>query len=41
MTDRLAAIREKVHAGQRLSFEDGVFLDREADLYHFAPLLFR
>jgi aminodeoxyfutalosine synthase len=38
MTDRLAAIRDKVRAGQRLSFEDGVFLDREADLHTLGEL---
>jgi aminodeoxyfutalosine synthase len=38
MIDRLAAIREKVHAGQRLSFEDGVFLDRHADLHSLGEL---
>src|SRR5688500_11535702 len=38
MPDRLAAIREKVHAGQRLSFEDGVYLDRHADLHTVGEL---
>jgi aminodeoxyfutalosine synthase len=28
---RLAAIRDKVHAGQRLTFEDGLFLETSAD----------
>jgi aminodeoxyfutalosine synthase len=35
---RLAAIREKVEAGQRLSFDDGVFLAEEADLFTLAEL---
>src|SRR3954470_8983933 len=30
---RLQAIREKVEAGQRLSFEDGVALDESHDLF--------
>src|SRR5262252_9869065 len=38
MSDRLAAIREKVQAGQRLSFDDGVFLDRHADLHTLGEL---
>jgi aminodeoxyfutalosine synthase len=33
MTDRLADIRDKVHAAERLNFEDGVYLDRQADLH--------
>src|SRR5215471_19255788 len=35
---RLAAIREKVEAGQRLSIEDGVFLDESADLFTLGEL---
>jgi aminodeoxyfutalosine synthase len=35
---RLAAIREQVEAGQRLSFEDGVFLDESADLFTLGEL---
>src|SRR5947199_5458256 len=35
---RLAAIREKVEAGRRLSFDDGVFLDEEADLFTLGEL---
>ncbi len=35
---RLSAIREKVDAGQRLSFEDGVFLYDEADLFTLGEL---
>src|SRR5262249_20952220 len=35
---RLAAIREKVEAGRRLSFEDGVFLEEEADLFTLGEL---
>src|SRR5277367_1599717 len=31
--DRLSAIREKVEAGQRLSFEDGLALDASNDLF--------
>jgi len=31
--DRLQAIREKVEAGQRLSFDDGMVLSEEADLF--------
>ena len=38
MIDRLADIREKVHAGQRLSFDDGVYLDRHADLHSVGEL---
>ena len=30
--NRLDEITQKVHAGERLSFEDGLFLDEEADL---------
>src|SRR5947209_13114581 len=37
-TARLAAIREKVGAGQRLSFDDGVFLYEEADLFTLGEL---
>ena len=32
-TDRLKAIREKVEAGQRLSFEDGLALEASNDLF--------
>jgi aminodeoxyfutalosine synthase len=35
---RLAAIRAKVEAGERLSFEDGVFLDESADLFTLGEL---
>ena len=35
---RLAAIREKVEAGQRLSFDDGLFLDESADLFALGEL---
>src|SRR5262249_1693020 len=35
---RIAAIREKVEAGQRLSFDDGVFLYDEADLFTLGEL---
>ncbi len=35
---RLAAIREKVEAGQRLSFDDGVFLYDQADLFTLGEL---
>lgn len=38
MTARIDSIREKVLAGQRLTFEDGVFLDREADLHTVGEL---
>ena len=34
----MAAIREKVEAGQRLSFDDGVFLDEQADLFTLGEL---
>ena len=34
----LAAIREKVEAGQRLSFDDGLFLDEHADLFTLGEL---
>ena len=32
-TDRLSAIREKVEAGRRLSFEDGLALEASNDLF--------
>src|SRR5687767_3405793 len=35
---RLAAIRDTVHAGARLSFDDGVYLDRHADLFTLGEL---
>src|SRR5690348_5045612 len=35
---RLAAVREKVEAGQRLSFEDGLYLYEEADLFTLGEL---
>jgi aminodeoxyfutalosine synthase len=35
---RLAAIRAKVEAGERLSFADGVFLDEGADLFTLGEL---
>lgn len=35
---RLAAIREKVEAGQRLSFDDGVYLYEEAELFTLGEL---
>ena len=38
MTDRLAAIREKVHAARRLCFDDGVYLDQHADLHTLGEL---
>src|SRR5689334_14773626 len=38
MSDKLHAIRGKVHAGQRLSFEDGLVLEEEADLFTLAEL---
>ena len=34
----LAAIRPKVEAGQRLSFDDGVFLSESADLFTLGEL---
>src|SRR5256885_223769 len=34
----LSAIRDKVEAGQRLSFEDGVWLDEQADLFTLGQL---
>ena len=36
--DRLAQIREDVEAGQRLSFDDGVFLYQDADLFSLGEL---
>src|SRR5215475_5761396 len=36
--DRLQAIREKVDAGQRLSFDDGMVLSEEADLFTLGEL---
>jgi aminodeoxyfutalosine synthase len=35
---RLAEVRDKVHAGRRLSFDDGLFLDREVDLFTLGEL---
>jgi aminodeoxyfutalosine synthase len=35
---RLAAIREKAEAGQRLSFEDGLYLEERADLFTLGEL---
>jgi len=35
---RLAAIREKVEAGQRLSFDDGMYLEEHADLFALGEL---
>src|SRR5690349_16435568 len=35
---RLSAIREKVEAGQRLSFDDGLFLEQSADLFTLGEL---
>ena len=37
-SSRLAVIREKVEAGQRLSFDDGVFLAEQADLFTLGEL---
>lgn len=38
MTQRLADIGKKVRDGQRLSFDDGVYLDRHADLHTLGEL---
>ena len=38
MTSRLADIRDKVDAGERLSFDDGLFLDEQADLFTLGEL---
>src|SRR5437016_9327641 len=35
---RLAAIREKVEAGARLSFDDGMYLSESADLFTLGEL---
>ncbi len=35
---RLADLRDKVFAGTRLSFDDGLFLDRDADLFTLGEL---
>jgi aminodeoxyfutalosine synthase len=35
---RLAAVREKVEAGERLSFDEGLFLHEEADLFTLGEL---
>ncbi len=35
---RLAVIREKVEAGERLSFDDGLFLEEHADLFTLGEL---
>ena len=38
MHPTIQAIRDKVHAGHRLTFEDGVFLEEEADLFTLGEL---
>src|SRR5688572_5703075 len=38
MSDRLSAIRAKVDAGQRLSFDDGLYLYDQADLFTLGEL---
>jgi aminodeoxyfutalosine synthase len=38
LNTRLAAIREKVEAGARLSFEDGMTLEQDADLFTLGEL---
>jgi aminodeoxyfutalosine synthase len=35
---RLAALRDKVHAGTRLTFDDGLYLDTHADLFTLGEL---
>src|SRR3984893_8539199 len=35
---RIAVLREKVDAGQRLSFDDGLFLYEQADLFTLGEL---
>src|SRR5438105_4350633 len=35
---RLAEIRDKVEAGQRLSFDDGMYLEQHADLFSLGEL---
>src|SRR6201990_951084 len=35
---RLAAVRDKVQAGERLSFDDGLFLSEQADLFTLGEL---
>src|SRR5215218_9344054 len=35
---RLDEIRDKVHAGTRLTFDDGLYLDRHADLFTLGEL---
>ncbi|HKB03274.1 MAG TPA: radical SAM protein, partial [Gemmataceae bacterium] len=38
MADRITDIRDKVYAGHRLTFDDGVYLDRHADLHTLGEL---
>jgi aminodeoxyfutalosine synthase len=38
MVAEMDRIREKVHAGTRLTFEDGMYLDRHADLFTLGEL---
>src|SRR3954454_1871097 len=38
MNDNLKHIRDKVHAGERLSFDDGMVLETEADLFTLGEL---
>src|SRR3954453_11521813 len=35
---RLAALREKIAAGERLTFDDGLYLDEHADLFTLGEL---
>ncbi|MGL4423672.1 MAG: CofH family radical SAM protein, partial [Gemmataceae bacterium] len=38
ITDRLKNLSEKVRAAERLSFDDGLFLDQHADLFYLGEL---
>src|SRR5262245_58245441 len=38
MTNRIDNLRAKVEAGQRLSLDDGLYLDQEADLFTLGEL---
>jgi len=38
MTDLLPQIEQKVHSGERLTFEEGLFLDEHADLHEMGRL---
>ena len=38
MSEQISTIREKVEAGERLSFDDGLYLEEQADLFTLGEL---